>query len=110
MSVCSESEIPEEQVLNYLQVDAIPPLPLFALFAADNDTTVDSDQPASAKNPDKNKKEFDLFDSGPSKKDDEEDEDELKLSINNTFDTLDDEKFENQRKQILLEKNYKKKS
>ena len=37
MSVCYESEIPEEQPLNYLEVDTIPPLPLFALYAADDD-------------------------------------------------------------------------
>jgi hypothetical protein len=40
MSVCSESEIPEQQVLNYLEIDTIPPLPLFALFASDNDVFV----------------------------------------------------------------------
>ena len=37
ISICSESEVPEEQKLNYLEIGSIPPLPLFALFAADDD-------------------------------------------------------------------------
>ena len=40
MSVTSESQIIEleEPVLNYIEVENIPPLPLFALFAADHET------------------------------------------------------------------------
>lgn len=38
MSVCSVSELPEEQTLNYLEIDQIPPLPLFQLYSADNST------------------------------------------------------------------------
>lgn len=41
ISICSESEIPEEQVLNYFEIGSIPPLPLFALFAADDDNEED---------------------------------------------------------------------
>jgi hypothetical protein len=37
ISICSESEIPEEKVLNYLEIGSIPPLPLFALFATDSE-------------------------------------------------------------------------
>ena len=37
ISVCSESKIPERKTSNYLDIDSIPPLPLYALFAADSD-------------------------------------------------------------------------
>jgi hypothetical protein len=37
LSVCSEREVPEEQNLNYLEIKSIPPLPMFALYAADYD-------------------------------------------------------------------------
>ena len=38
MSVCSQSEIPGEHVNPYLEIESIPPLPLFALVEADNDS------------------------------------------------------------------------
>ncbi len=37
ISICSESEMPEHKVNSVLEIQAIPPLPLFALFAADDD-------------------------------------------------------------------------
>lgn len=37
ISICSESQVPEEQKLSYLEIGSVPPLPLFALFAADDD-------------------------------------------------------------------------
>jgi hypothetical protein len=38
ISVCSESKIPEGTISNYLDIEAVPPLPLYALFAADSDS------------------------------------------------------------------------
>ena len=43
MSVCCESQVPEEHVSSHLRVDAIPPLPLFALLAADTDSNADNE-------------------------------------------------------------------
>lgn len=46
ISICSESQVPEEQKLSYLEIGSVPPLPLFALFAADDDDgfAAESDQ------------------------------------------------------------------
>lgn len=40
ISVCSESKIPESKISNHLEIESIPPLPLYALFAADSDNIV----------------------------------------------------------------------
>jgi hypothetical protein len=98
MSVCNESEIPEEQVINYLEIDTIPPLPLFALFASDNDTCIDSANEQNTNTMNENQQSNDLFDTNPNRYDTE-----LKLNMNDS--TLDDEyEFDEERKQRLMEK------
>ncbi|CAF0710194.1 unnamed protein product [Brachionus calyciflorus] len=43
MSLTNEMEIPEEQTLNFLSIDHIPPLPLFQLYAADSQIIINQD-------------------------------------------------------------------
>lgn len=95
MSVSSESEMPEEQVLNYLEIDTIPPLPLFALFASDNDDMKDQEEEsATSQDNTENKSSFDLLSGGG-------DSDELKLN-STAFD--DDFEFDEDTKAKILEK------
>jgi len=101
MSVCTEGEIPEEQVLNYVEVEAIPPLPLFALIAAD--TEKEEDTASANKNASKlEKTQESLFHSSLNSRNDGDDEDELNLSLN--VDSFIDDDDGTNRQAILLER------
>ncbi len=99
MSVCTEGEIPEEQVLNYVEVEAIPPLPLFALIAADTEKEEDT---AMNKNSSKLEKTQDSLFHSSLNRNEGEDEDELNLSLN--IDSYIDDDDGTNRQAILLER------
>jgi DmX-like protein len=113
MSICNEKEIPEEHPLNYLKIESIPPLPLFALFAADNDNheLTNSKSEENMRKNSKTENDYDAFDitKTPKKKtalDDELLNDEYRISFeDNVMD--DDDEDEKQRK--LDEKQFREK-
>lgn len=114
MSICCDTEMIEEKTsktsANLIEVDVIPPLPLFALFAADTDNYSNNQDDQVDSKRTRQKSAFDSLDDNLNKRENDLNEDDLKLNLNNDddfdFDTdgIDREKHA----QILAERKLEK--
>ncbi len=90
---------------SYLQVDSIPPLPLFALFAADNDqlngVSTDTDNGFKTENDAKAKKSTSSFDIMAERKQDELDDD-FKFNLNEDDDNFDLDGLDREKHNVIL--------
>ena len=96
LSVNSErGEVPEEQTLNFLEIKSIPPLPMFALYAADYDLyTTGEPVTTTSDNSNKNENYDDLFERKSSRSNSGADEKTFKIEDEDDY---DDEENENEK-------------